>query len=67
MIFQVRREYPELSLEETLEKWQKLSRGYSEELSEEEEICDGLSNDQLGVLWLARKVTKMYPNFPITL
>ena len=62
MIFQVRREYPELSLEEAFEKWQKLFRGYSEELSEEEEICDGLSNDQLGVLWLARKVKMIYLN-----
>ena len=59
MVFQVRREYPELSLEEAVEKWQKLFRDYSEELSEDEEaICEGLSNDQLGILWMAREVIK---------
>ena len=67
VIFQVRREYPELPLKEAIEKWQKLFRDLSEEQSDEEEICEGLSNDQLGILWLAREVTKTYQIFSILL
>ena len=56
-------------MEEALKKWQKLFRDYSDGVSEDEAICEGLSNEQLGLLWLARKdyfktylelVTRMY-------
>ena len=56
MLSQVRREYPDMSLEEAVKKWQELFGDFAEEQSDEQEICEGLSNDQLGILWLAREV-----------
>ena len=56
MLSQVRREYPDVSLEEAVKKWQELLRYFAEGQSDEQEICEGLSNDQLGILWLAREV-----------
>ena len=56
MLSQVRREYSDMSLEEAVKKWQELLRDFAEGQSDEQEICEGLSNDQLGILWLAREV-----------
>ena len=56
MLSQVRREYSDISLEEAVKKWQELLRDFAEGQSDEQEICEGLSNDQLGILWLAREV-----------
>ena len=39
-----------------VKKWQELFGDFAEEQSDEQEICEGLSNDQLGILWLAREV-----------
>ena len=58
MLSQVRREYPDMSLEEAVKKWQELFGDFAEEQSDEQEICEGLSNDQLGILWLAREVRR---------
>ena len=58
MLSQVRREYPDLSLGEAVKKWQELLRDFAEEQSDEQEICEGLSNDQLGILWMAREVSQ---------
>ena len=56
MLSQVRREYPYMSFEESIKKWQELLGDFAKEQSDEQEICEGLSNDQLGILWLAREV-----------
>ena len=61
MLSQVRREYSDMSLEEAVKKWQELIRDFAEGQSDEQEICEGLSNDQLGILWLAREVSRREP------
>ena len=55
LCLQVRREYPELSFQEAIGKWLEVLDDYSEDTGEA--ACEGLSNEQLGVLWLAREVS----------
>ena len=59
----MRREYPELSFPEAIGKWLELLDDYSED--NEEAACEGLSNEQLAILWLAREVIDWLNRTPV--